>query len=161
MNNGAKTKRAYEYKMSNFEVAWFSLLSLAFGFLGLYIAVFILRSLATATIALDLLFPLGMATTLISVAFLLLYLPYRNYRSSKYVIWCKDKVQRPMTKGDSEDDYLLFDASLSLEIDQDYRERGPALIVRTQAETVVFERRHFDSRQEFSDFCDRAMKDRG
>ena len=149
MNDGTYAIRVYEYKIGYFSQLFGLLMTFGFWFASLFLLV---RTLEAGD---DQKIPLGLITSAFCfmVGGILMRWLRRDNRCSKQIAFHDDKVQRPMTKGDRNEDYTLFADILDVDLDQNYADHGPALIVATRKKPTVYKSMYFASRSEFDDFC--------
>ena len=155
MTEPALAKRVYEYKIGYFSQLFGVFVAFAFWFAGL---LFIVRTLATAPGDKAPLVLIISAFCFVVGGILIRWLR-RDSRSSKQIAFHDDKVQRPMTKGDRDEDYILFADMLDVDLDQNYADHGPALIVATRKKPIAYKSMYFASHSEFDDFCKRLERE--
>lgn len=155
MTEPALEKRVYEYKIGYFSQLFGVFVTFTCWFAGL---LFIVRTLETGQgdkIPLALI----ISAFCFLVGGILMRWLQRDSRSSKQIAFHDDKVQRPMTKGDRDEDYVLFADMLDVDIDQNYADHGPALIVATRKKPIVYKSMYFASHREFDNFCKRLERE--
>ncbi|MCV3272134.1 hypothetical protein [Roseobacter sinensis] len=147
MDEGTVARSIYKYKIGELNLLFTLFVAVLAGFSGLYLALatMIIGATATAERAIGAIVCFGMF-------FILSHWIRRDHRSSKEVVLEGTKVQRPMTKGDRDDDFVFFSDVRSLEVVNDYQDNGPALVLVTRSETIAYRSMYFESQAKFLEF---------
>ena len=145
-------KRVYGYQTGDYIRYFMSLMAAIFGLFGLLV---LFRTMATGGAFSEVLVGVVGFVSLSFVSVLVVYWLRIDGSASQSVAFHERRVQLPLTKGDSDDDFLLFANVIGLKVDRDYHEHGPALIVSTPSKPVAYKSMYFESIAEFNDFCSR------
>lgn len=151
MNSEADTEHIYVYRIGPFTLGFAILLASLSAYSGLHL---IARTVVKGAFE-DLILSVLAGHVFMLVAALLFRWLYKDYVSSQSIVLCKNKVQRPMTKGTSDGDFLSLNEVVGTAFDESDNDNGPAFIVETKTKPVVYKSMYFDQYGSFEEFCSR------
>lgn len=152
MREEASTERSFVYKLGLFDRSCHVFLS--FVFLLMWLGGIIQKTMSDAVEGFsDFLLLVVVISFLCLPAAVLIFRPvYKNRISSKTVVLYPNKVQRPVTKGNDDGDYLFFDDVLDTKVYDD-EDIGSVLKVYTKAKNVKYKGMYFRESEGFNNFC--------